>query len=565
MKRTFEPQIVSVLKEGYGLKTFFLDLNAGLITGIIALPLAIAFAIASGVAPEKGLYTAIVAGFIISLLSGSRWQIGGPTGAFIVVVYNIIQQHGISGLSTATFLAGMILLLMGIFRLGSIIKYIPYPVTLGFTSGIALIIGVTQVRDFLGLTIEKVPAEFIPKAVALIRHLPTINWAAAIIGIASLLALWLLPKVMPRIPASIVVIILCTVITKIFSLPLETIGSRFGTIKGALPGLTFPEFDFSNISTLVPAAITIAMLGSIESLLSAVVADGMTGGRHRSNMELIAQGAANIASPLFGGIPATGAIARTAANIKNGGRTPFAGIIHAVVLLLILIVFGPYASAIPLAVLAAILMNVAFKMSESHLFIRMFRAPKSDIMVMLCTFLLTVLLDLTIAIPAGMVMASFLFMRRIEQFCDAKMLDNLDNNEDSDKAKDDESNDPFSLSRFNVPDSVKVFEINGPFFFGAAAKFQDAVSGHDPEILILRMRNVPAMDATGAFALEEVIRKRLKRHRLILLSGIHLQPLKVLRKTGITDLIGPDNIHRNIESALKRAEFLLNKAHSNSE
>ena len=555
MHRDFEPKIISVIREGYSFSTFLSDLNAGVITGIIALPLAIAFGIASGVSPAEGLYTAIVAGLVISLLSGSRYQIGGPTGAFVVIVYGIVQEFGIAGLGVATLMAGVILILMGLMKFGSVIKFIPYPVTLGFTSGIGLLIATTQVRDLFGLSMDSVPAEFFHKLKAYWVSMGSWNPWAVVIGVGTVVLLFLwpcfFPKISRRLPGSVVAIVFATFGVMFFDLPVETIGSRFGKISGSLPSFSLPVFGSVNIVKLVPAALSIALLGAIESLLSAVVADGMTGRKHRSNMELVAQGVANIASPLFGGIPATGAIARTAANIKNGGKTPFAGIIHALVLLLILVCFGSLASLIPMAVLAGILINVAYKMAEVNLFVKMFRAPKSDIAVMIITFVLTVVLDLTIAIPVGMVLASFMFMHRMEQVCGAKVLQ-------SDEEDDDERCDPFALSKFYVPEGVEVFEINGPFFFGAASKFQDSIDSRDPKVLILRMRNVPVMDATGMFALENIIKKSSKQGQEVLISGIHPQPLGVLHKSGILELIGDGRVHRNIETALKHAADLVN-------
>ncbi|MBI3616819.1 MAG: sodium-independent anion transporter [Candidatus Omnitrophica bacterium] len=414
-RNKLKPKLITVLKEGYSVKKFVPDLIAGVIVGIVALPLAIAFAIASGVKPEQGLYTAVAAGFIISCLSGSRVQIGGPTGAFIVIVYGIIQKYGYDGLATATLMAGFLLIFMGFARFGDIIKYIPYPVTVGFTAGIALIIFAAQVRDFLGLTGGTVPAEFIEKIRYYGEHAHTFNAHAVFMGLLTLLVIIYWPRVTRRVPGSFIAIVLTTLIVHVFHLPIETIGSRFGGVPNTLPMPHLPNISLDLIAKMSSPALTIAVLAGIESLLSAVVADGMTGNRHRSNMELIAQGVANIASPVMGGIPATGAIARTATNIKNGGRTPFAGIIHAVTLLLILIFFGPWASLIPMAALAGILISVAYNMSEWHLFVRMFRSPKSDVIVLVTTFLLTVFVDLTAAIKFGVVLAALLFMRRMSE------------------------------------------------------------------------------------------------------------------------------------------------------
>ena len=408
-----EPKLLTVIREGYDGEIFFKDLTAGIIVGIVALPLAIAFAIASGVKPEQGLYTAIIAGFLISILSGSRVQIGGPTGAFIVIIYGIVQKYGYDGLVIATILSGILLIVMGVAKLGSVIKYIPYPVTVGFTSGIALIIAMGQLRDFFGFHMEKVPAEFIEKVVEYVKHAGTVTPAAAAIGMLTLLIVIFWPRVTRKVPGSLVAIIVTTALVPLWNLNVETIGSRFGAVSSTPPTLHLPPMDWTKIPMMVSPAISIALLAGIESLLSAVVADGMTGRRHRSNMELVAQGVANIASPLFGGIPATGAIARTATNIKNGGLTPVAGIVHAVVLLLIMLFFGKWAALIPMATLAGILLVVSYNMSEYHLFIKMFKSPKSDIAVLIVTFLLTVLVDLTVAIQAGVVLAAILFMKRM--------------------------------------------------------------------------------------------------------------------------------------------------------
>ncbi|MFI4910660.1 MAG: SulP family inorganic anion transporter [Sedimentisphaeraceae bacterium JB056] len=559
MNRRFEPQFISVLREGYNFRLFSSDLTAGVITGIVALPLAIAFAIASGVGPSEGFYTAIIAGFIIAILSGSRVQIGGPTGAFVVMVYTIIQQHGINGLAVATIIAGIILIAMGAMRLGSFIKYIPYPVTQGFTSGIAVVIASTQIKPLLGLKIEEIPTEFIPKIVTCLKHVTTAESSTLLISLLAITIILTWPRITSRFPGSLAAIIICTLLVKIFGIETPTIGTQFGSMSSSLPVFTAPSFNYKLVSEVFPAALSIAMLGAIESLLSAVVADGMTGGKHRSNMELIAQGAANIVCPFFGGIPATGAIARTATNIKNGGKTPIAGIIHAITLLLILMCLGKLASTIPMCVLAAILMAVAVKMSEYHMFIKMFRAPKSDVVVMLVTFLLTVLLDLTIAIPTGMVMASFLFMSRMEQVSSTINLTT------EDKDDDDERIDPFALSKFEVPDGVEVFEINGPFFFGAASKFQDDIIKRNVDILILRMRKVPVIDATGIFALEKIVTQARENGRTILLSGINPQPLTAMKKSGLTRKISNECIHNNISTALNHAKALLSLKELNTE
>jgi SulP family sulfate permease len=544
------PQIFTCYRSGYSLKHFINDLIAGLITGIVALPLAIAFGIASGVTPEQGLYTAIVAGFLISFFSGSQVQIGGPTGAFIVIVYGIIQQYGIAGLTVATLMAGVLLILMGFCRLGSVLKYLPYPLIIGFTTGIAVIIAVTQIPAFLGMKLEKFPGEFIGKLEAIGTHLHLIDPLSATLGLLALLIMMIWPKVTRRVPGSLVAILVTTLLVSLFKLPVETIGSRFGGVPNHLPAFVFPAVNFELMRGLFQPALTIALLAAIESLLSAVVADGMTGQKHRSNMELVAQGIANIASPLFGGIPATGAIARTATNIKNGGTTPLAGIIHAVTLLLILLFFGHYAALIPMCALAAVLLMVAYNMSEWHFFVKLFYSPRSDVLVLITVFLLTVFADLTVAIQTGVVLSALLFMRRMETVTNFGLID-LD---DADRAKD----DPNALTRFNVPKGVEVFEIDGPFFFGAASRFQDEISKiRMPKVLILRMRNVPAMDATGLKALEGVVTAAHRDGTVLLLSGIHKQPAAAMKKSGLIDKIGHANIHKDITHALDHAGRIL--------
>ena len=544
------PQIFTCYRSGYSLKHFANDLIAGVITGIVALPLAIAFAIASGVSPEQGLYTAIIAGFIISFFSGSQVQIGGPTGAFIVIVYGIVQQYGMAGLTVATLMAGVMLVLMGVCRLGSVLKYLPYPLIIGFTTGIAVIIAVTQVPAFLGMKLEKFPADFIGKLEAIGTHLHLIDPLSAALGMLALLIMIIWPRITRRVPGSLVAIIVTTLLVSLLKLPVETIGSRFGEVTNHLPSFTFPTVSLELMRGLFQPALTIALLAAIESLLSAVVADGMTGQRHRSNMELVAQGIANIASPLFGGIPATGAIARTATNIKNGGTTPLAGIVHSITLLLILLFFGHYAALIPMSALAAVLLIVAYNMSEWHFFVKLFYSPRSDILVLLTVFMLTVFADLSVAIQTGVVLSALLFMRRMETVTNIGVV-NLDD-ETVDK------NDPSALTRFNVPKGVEVFEINGPFFFGAASKFQDEISKiRMPKVLILRMRNVPAIDATGLRALEGVVTAARRDGTVLLLSGIHKQPAAAMKKSGLIEKIGHANIHKDIARAIEHARKLL--------
>lgn len=552
LKEIFYPKLLTTLKD-YNKTQFINDLTAGVIVGIVALPLAIAFAIASGVTPEKGLITAIIAGFIISFFGGSRVQIGGPTGAFIIIVYGIIQQYGVVGLTIATVLAGIILIIMGVAKFGSLIKFIPYPVTVGFTSGIALLIFSTQVKDFLGLSIKSMPAEFHEKWLAIFNNIGTINYYELSIAAGSLFILIFWQKITKKIPGSLIALILATIVVLIFNLPVATIGSIFGEIPSNLPAPTFYDINFEMVKNLIIPATTIAILAAIESLLSAVVADGMIGAKHRSNTELIAQGLANLITPLFGGIPATGAIARTATNIKNGGRTPIAGITHALTLLVIMLFFGSYAKLIPMATLAAILIFVSYNMSEWREFAHLLKSPKSDVAVLLTTFFLTVVFDLTIAIQIGILMALLLFMKRMSEVSGASII-----TKEFQDSFDDED-DPNAISRKHVPESVEVFEINGPFFFGAASKFKEELNIIEkmPKIVILRMRNVPAIDATGLKILEDYHKDLTRKGSHLVLSGIHAQPLFALTGNGLLDLIGEDNIHGNIDDALDRSREIL--------
>ena len=527
---------------------------AGVIVGIVALPLAVAFAIASGVTPERGLFTAIVAGFLISALGGSRVQIGGPTGAFVVIVYSIVQQHGVDGLAAATLMAGVILVLFGLVRLGGAIKFIPYPVTIGFTSGIALIIFSSQVKDFLGLRMGTVPADFLDKWRAFAAHFDTVDPWALLVALTTLAIIVGWPYVNRRVPSPFVALIVTTALVQLLHIPIETIGTRFGVIDARLPLPALPAVTAQQLPGLMAAAFTIALLGAIESLLSAVVADGMIGGRHRSNMELVAQGVANIAAPLFGGIPATGAIARTATNVKNGGRTPVAGMVHAITLLLIALFFGRWAGLIPMATLAAILVVVAYSMSEWRVFRAEFRAPKSDVAVLLTTFLLTVLVDLTVAIEVGMVLAAFLFMRRMAEVVNISVLTH-----EFHDPTDDFEQDPNAVRRRIVPPGVEVYEITGPFFFGAAETLRDRLGrfAARPKVLILRMRHVPAIDSTGLHALRELVKRGRHEGTLVLLSDVHAQPVVALERSGMYDELGEENIHGNIDDALNRARAHL--------
>ena len=551
-REPFEPKLVTALREGYSAKQFLQDLFAGVTVGVVALPLAIAFAIASGVAPERGLYTAIVAGFLISALGGSRVQIGGPTGAFVVIVYGIVQQHGYDGLAIATILAGLLLLLMAFLRLGSVIKFVPFPLTVGFTAGIALIIAASQLRDFFGLRMQAVPADFVEKIAAYAQHLDSVNPAAAAVGLATIAITVYWGRITHRVPGPLVALLPTTVAAQLFTLPVETIGDRFGQVPTSLPAPTIPELSWPLIQKLFPTAFTIALLAAIESLLSATVADGMIGTRHRSNMELLAQGVANIASPLFGGIPATGAIARTASNIKAGGRTPVAGIVHAATLLLIMWLFARWAEVIPLATLAGILLVVAYNMSDWRTFVRLFRSPRSDVTVMVVTFLLTVLIDLTVALEAGMVLAAFLFMRRMANLSQAGYVTRM-------LSEEMDPNDPNAISTRVVPAGVEVFEVYGSFFFGAASKFKDAL--HEvatrPKVLILRLREVLAIDATALQVLEDLFEKTKKDGSALVLSGVHAQPLVALERSGLLARIGEENAHMHIDDALNRAREIL--------
>jgi len=542
----FKPALVSSLR-GYGRPQAVTDTISGVIVGVVALPLAIAFAIASGLSPEFGLYTAIVAGFLISALGGSRVQIGGPTGAFVVIVYGIVQSHGVQGLMIATIMAGLLLILFGLVRFGAAIKFIPFPVTTGFTSGIAVIIAANELRDAFGLRMEGVPAEFIEKIRAYAEAAPTINWHATALTIACMLLLVYWPKVSRTVPAQFVTLIVGTVTAHLLQLDVETIGERFGELSFGMPRFTPPSFSGVDFGALIGPAFAIALLGGIESLLSAVVADGMTGMRHKSNTELIAQGVANIASPLFGGMPATGAIARTATNVRNGGRTPVAGMVHAITLLLIGLFFGRWVGSIPMAVLAAILIMVAYHMSEWRTFISEFKGPRSDIAVLLTTFLLTVFLDLTIAIEAGMVLAAFLFMRRMAEVTNISIL----------TAEFDEATSGGNTA-IAVPPGVQIYDINGPFFFGAAEKFKDTMSdiSQPPRALILGMRNVPAIDSTGLNALRELIRRARSEGTRVMVVGVHAQPMIAFGRTGLLSEIGDENVfgdHAEAIAALEQA------------
>lgn len=551
----FRPKLLDTLSH-YTIGQFRKDLVAGLIVGIVALPLGIAFAIASGVSPEKGLYTAIIAGFIISAMGGSKVQIGGPTGAFIVIVYGIVQAHGVNGLIIATLMAGVMLIIMGIARLGSVIKYIPHPLVIGFTTGISLIIFSSQIKDFLGLEMNALPADFIGKWQAYADHFNTINAYACANAGATLLIIILFPRITHKIPGSLAAILLTTVVAQSLKLPVETIGSRFGSIATAFPTLSFPRIDLATIKALVQPAFTIALLGGIESLLSALVADGMIGGNHKSNMELCAQGTANVFSALFGGIPATGAIARTATNIKNGGRTPVAGIIHALTLLLIVLFFGQWAALIPMSTLAGILVVVAYNMSEWQSFRSVLRGPRSDAVVLLVTFLLTVFIDLTVAIEVGIVLATFLFMRNMIHYSNVSILTNQVDTYGN-------GTDKAATANFIIPRDVEVFEITGPLFFGAVHKFKDAIKQVEkaPKVLIIRMRQVPIIDATGIKTIEEIHKESKHRGTKLILSDVNSsQVLRELKNSRLQFAIGKANITSNLTAALKRSKAIILQA-----
>jgi SulP family sulfate permease len=546
------PKLFTTLKS-YSRDQLVADLTAGLIVGVVALPLAIAFAIASGVTPDRGLYTAVIAGFIISALGGSRVQIGGPTGAFVVIVYGIVQKYGVDGLTVATIMAGLLLIGFGLARLGAAIKFIPFPVVTGFTSGIAAILIVQQLRDVLGLRLTSAPPEFIERLSLYAAQIGTINESAVALSLATLLILMLWPRVSHTVPAPFVALILTTVAAYLLHLPVETIGTRFGEIRAGFPSLALPSVSLAEGRQLVGPALAIAALGAVESLLSAVVADGMIGGRHRSNMELVAQGVANVVVPLFGGIPATGAIARTATNVKSGGRTPVAGIVHALTLLIITLFFGRLAAVIPLATLAAIVLWVAYRMAEWRVFKNELSAPKSDAIVMVSTFLLTVLVDLTTGIAVGMVLAAFLFMKRMAEVTNVTVVsrDFQDATESGDASG--------AIYRRRVPPGVEVYEINGPFFFGAAEKFKDTLAevSKKPKVLIIRMRNVPAIDSTAIHALRDLIRRTRKDRTVVLLSDVRAQPLIALDRSGLLDEIGDDCMLGNIDEALAAARAHL--------
>jgi len=546
MKEHYIPKLFSILKNGISKQQFQKDIMAGIIVGIVALPLAIAFAIASGVSPEKGLITAVIGGLLISVLGGSRVQIGGPTGAFIVIVYAVVQEFGIDGLIIATFMAGILLVGMGLARLGSLLKFIPYPLIVGFTSGIAVIIFSSQIKDFFGLQIDSVPADFIEKWKVYATNFHSINWAAVAIAVSTIIISLQFGKISKKIPGSIVAILLSTVLVYFFNIPVDTIESSFGDIPSKISMPAFPNIDFATVQKLIQPAFAIALLGGIESLLSAVVSDGMIGGRHRSNVELIGQGVANCFSAMFGGIPATGAIARTATNVKNGGRTPIAGITHALVLLIIMLVLSPLAKLIPMACLAGILIVVAYHMSEWRQFKSQLKGNRADAMILLTTFFLTVIFDLVIAIEVGIVLSAFILMKRMSDTTKVQLF-----------TKEEEEN--LFEEEKSLPKGATMYEIHGALFFGAAQAFQDTINRLPDrrKVLILRMRNVLFIDATGIYRLKEMITKFKDQGRVIILSGVSPEVENELEKGEIYSVIDKQNITPNIEQAIIRARQVL--------
>lgn len=549
-RKIFEPKLLSLLREGYSKQQLLSDLVAGLIVGIVALPLAIAFAIASGVKPEQGLFTAVIAGLVVSAFGGSRVQIAGPTGAFIVIVYHIVQTYGYDGLAVATLMAGVILIVMGVARLGTLLKFVPYPLTVGFTSGIALIIFSSQLKDFFGLPIPNLPADFVEKWIVYAQNAAAADLNAVGVGAVSLLIMVFWPRITHRIPGSLIAIVVATAAVHLLQIPVETIGTRFGSVPNTLPPPRLPEVSWNTLTRMVSPAMTIAILGAIESLLSAVVADGMIRSRHRPNAELIAQGAANILSPLFGGIPATGAIARTATNVKNGGRTPVAGIVHACVLLLIMLFFGQWAVLIPMPTLAAILIVVAYNMSEWHSFVKILRSPRSDVTVMVVTFLLTVVIDLTVAIQIGVILSAMFFIRRMAQVSQVNAI-TRDLQEETDEEEEGQ--------KLTVPAGVEVFEVYGSLFFGAVEQFTEAIRAlqEKPRVFILETRRLLAIDATGLRALEDLWKDLKAQGTPLLISGVHKQPLFALQQSGLLDQIGEENFCGNLAEALERAGALV--------
>jgi SulP family sulfate permease len=553
MYRKLEPKLLTIFREGYTKNMFRGDLLGGLTVGIVALPLAIALAIASGVKPEQGLYTAIFAGLVIAVLGGTRTGISGPTGAFIVIVYGIVQKYGYDGLVVATLIAGILLVIMGLARMGALLKFIPYPVTVGFTTGIALIIFSSQVSDFLGLRIEKVPADFVAKWFAYGENIATINIYSLGVGVASLLIIVSWNRLIKKIPGQLIAILVVTFVVQFFNLPVDTIATRFGGVPNTLPTPHLPFVSWELIQQMFSPALTIAILAALESLLSAVVADGMTGTRHRSNMELVAQGAGNIVSVIFGGVPATGAIARTATNIKSGGKTPVAAIIHCIFLLLVLLFVGKWAAMIPMATLAAVLLIVAYNMSEWREFVHLLKSPRGDVAVLLATFLLTVFIELTVAIQVGVLLAAFLFMQKMSKETQVSVVTGSFENDDEALARD--------MSAIKIPDGVEVFEIYGSLFFGAVSQFKESIRvvARKPKVLILRMRNVPTIDASGIRVLEELAEEAEQNGYIIVLSAVSRSVYRVMRQSGLVEMVGRENFAGDIFAALEIAEKHLAK------
>lgn len=545
MKKEFTPKLFSLIKQGISKETFTKDILSGLIVGIVALPLAIAFAIASGVSPEKGIITAIIAGIIISTFGGSRVQIGGPTGAFIVIVFGVVQLYGIDGLIIATFIAGFLMIGMGFLRLGNLLKFIPYSLIVGFTSGIALIILSSQINDFFGLHITKVPADFIDKWIVYFENFNQINWYAFSIAIATVFITIYFQKILKKIPGSIVAILIATIVVKVFNIPVDTIESNFGEIPNHFSLPHIPKVNFDTIQALIQPAFAIAILGSIESLLSAVVSDSMIGGKHRSNMELIAMGGANIVSALFGGIPATGAIARTATNVKNGGRTPIAGIVHALILLATMLLFAPYAKLIPLSCLAGILVVIAYHMSEWCQFKSILKGNRMDIIILLTTFFLTVIFDLVIAIEIGMVLSSFMFMKRMSESVHIKNLTSETRVEEN----------LFDEELIDIPKEVLLYEINGPLFFGAARQFQETVTNThlQPKVIIIRMRYVPLIDATGYQSIKEIVKTFKARGIEVIISGVNDNLRKDFQMNDMFSILEKEYVVKDIKEAIEKA------------
>lgn len=557
-----KPVLFSELKH-YTFPTFRADLFAGITVGVVALPLAMAFAIAAGFPPEKGLYTAVIAGFLISFFGGSRTQVGGPTGAFIVIIATITATHGYGGLVVASILAGMILILFGAFKMGALIKFIPFPVITGFTSGIAVVIFATQLKDIFGLQ-KDLPAAFIPKLVEVCRSMPQVNVWSLLLAVGTVAVILLSRTLFPKLPAMLVGMIAGTLAAQVFGLPVETIGDRFGELPSGLPPFQVPSFNWAEIQNLIMPALTIALLASIESLLSATVADGMTGDHHRPNTELTAQGIANIGAMLFGGIPATGAIARTATNIRSGAKTPVAGMIHAVTLLLIILICGTWAKLIPLAALSGIMVVVCYNMSEYHSFLRIFRGPKSDSGVMVVTFVLTVMVDLVAAVSVGVVMAALLFIRRMAEISDVKVIsDELNRREDAMRIP-----NPDDTVNKQIPPGVEIYEVNGPFFFGAVDQFKNSIFNMlsrpvKPKVIVLHMRYVPAIDATALNVVDDLANQCIRHKIPLVLSGVQKRPRRSLYLYGITEKLGVKNVCSNIDAALNRVRQLLEEGEKN--